>query len=89
MNALYYTRWPWLVKDDFIRSAAPLGPSRQNHAKFLQLYKVEPILKRIVAEAERVGLVRVWTHRNCPTWKMGRPLRFGEVFRVEVRDDDE
>lgn len=60
-----------------------------DHALIYDKGAVEPILRRIVAEAERVGLVRVWTHRNCPTWKMGRPLRFGEIIRVEVTDDDE
>lgn len=60
-----------------------------DHALIYDKGAVEPILRRIVVEAERVGLVRVWTHRNCPTWKMGRPLRFGEIIRVEVADDDE
>lgn len=51
--------------------------------------QVAEVFRRIVAEAERVGLVRVWTERGYPLWKMGRPMRFGETITVEVRDDDE
>jgi predicted nucleotidyltransferase len=51
--------------------------------------QVAEVFRRIVAEAERVGLIRVWTERGYPLWKMGRPLRFGETITVEVRDDDE
>ncbi len=49
--------------------------------------KVAPVLKRIVDKAHSVGLRRDYSDR-WPVFKMNRPLKFGEIIKVELENDE-
>jgi predicted nucleotidyltransferase len=51
--------------------------------------KVARILQRMSEEAHKAGLIRTVTPRGNIVWKMGRPVRFGEIIKVEVPDEDD